>query len=77
VHRTQVNLEDEQYRWLKHQAGSAGSIAAVVRRLIDSARSQRVDSDHDPAIRYLLDQPPARGSKETSVTTLDRELYGG
>ena len=76
VHRTQVNLEEEQYRWLKQQAGSGGSIAAVVRRLIDAARSRPVDPGRDPAIRYLLEQPASSRSGTTSVTTLDEDLYG-
>lgn len=75
MHRTQVNLEEEQYRWLKLQAGSDRSIAAVVRELIDAARAQPVDLSGDAAIRYLL-EPPGTGSSATSVTTLDRDLYG-
>ena len=75
MHRTQVNLEEEQYRWLKQQAGSGGSIAGVVRRLIDASRARPVDPGHDPAIRYLLERPPASRSGTTSVTTLDDDLY--
>lgn len=76
MHRTQVNLEEEQYRWLKQQAGRGGSIAAVVRRLIDAARARPVEPGLDPAIRYLLEQPAAAGSGTTSVSTLDDDLYG-
>ena len=76
MHRTQVNLEDEQYRWLKQQAGSGGSIAAVVRRLIDSARARPIDMASDPAIRYLLERPVPSTSGATSVATLDDDLYG-
>jgi hypothetical protein len=76
VHRTQVNLEEEQYRWLKQQAGSGGSIAGVVRRLIDAARARPVDPGRDPAIRHLLERPAAPRSSATSVTTLDDDLYG-
>ncbi len=75
MHRTQVNLEEEQYRWLKQQAGG-GSIAAVVRRLIDAARARPIDPGRDPAIRYLLERPAGSRSGATSVTTLDDDLYG-
>lgn len=75
MRRTQVSLEEEQYRWLKQQAGRGGSIAAVVRRLIDTERARPHDPRRDPAIRYLLEEP-ASGAVETSVETLDDELYG-
>jgi hypothetical protein len=75
-HRTQLYLDDSQYRWLKQRAGQRGSIAAVVRDLIEAARSQRPSPSGDPLIRYLLDQPPGEGNAPSSVSTLDRELYG-
>jgi hypothetical protein len=75
-HRTQLYLNDGQYRWLKQQARQGGSIAGVVRDLIDSARSRRPSQARDPLIRYLLDQPPAEGSESSTVQTLDRDLYG-
>jgi hypothetical protein len=76
VQRTQISLEEEQYRWLKQQAGRGGSIAAVVRRLIDAERARPADPSRDPAIRYLLDQPAASGHAASTVETLDDELYG-
>jgi hypothetical protein len=75
-HRTQLYLDDGQYRWLKQQARRGGSIAAVVRELIDAARSRRPDSAGDPLIRYLIDEPPAEGAGDSTVQTLDRDLYG-
>ena len=79
VHRTQLLLTDEQYRWLKVRAGTAGSIAAVVRDWIDSELEPGPDLRDDPAIRYLLEGPhsydgdtPARD--EMSET--DQLLYG-
>jgi hypothetical protein len=75
--RTQLYLDEDQYRWLRRQAGPKGSIAAVVRDLIDQAKkSHRPDPDEDPLIRHLLYEPPARGKKRTSVTTIDEDLYG-
>ncbi len=73
--RTQLYLDEEQYRWLKRQAGHNGSIAAVVRDLIDRARTRLSPSHEDPLIRYLRGKPGGRRSA-TSVHTLDRDLYG-
>jgi hypothetical protein len=75
-HRTQLHLDDAQHRWLRQRAGKAGSIAAVVRELIDAERARRPDPVADPLLRYLVDESPGRGREGTSVTTLDRDLYG-
>jgi hypothetical protein len=75
-HRTQLYLDDGQYRWLKQRAGASGSIAAVVRELIDAERARRADPLADPLLRYLVDEAPGRGREATSVATLDRDLYG-
>jgi hypothetical protein len=75
-HRTQLYLDDAQYRWLRQRAGKAGSIAAVVRDLIDAERARRADPAADPLLSYLVGAAPARGREQTSVTTLDRDLYG-
>jgi hypothetical protein len=75
-HRTQLYLDDAQYRWLRQRAGKSGSIAAVVRELIDAERARRPDLAADPLLRYLVDEAPGRGREGTSVTTLDRDLYG-
>ncbi len=75
-HRTQLYLDDAQYRWLREQAGRSGSIAAVVRDLIDAERTRRLDPAGDPLLRYLVEEAPARGRENTSVSSLDRDLYG-
>lgn len=75
-HRTQLYLDEGQYRWLKQRAGDAGSIAAVVRGLIDAERARRLDPAEDPLLRYLVSDAPAEGRKRTSVESLDRDLYG-
>lgn len=75
-HRTQLYLDDGQYRWLKQQARQGGSIAGVVRDLIEAARSRRPSHARDPLIRYLVDEPPAEGSDGSTVQTLDEDLYG-
>jgi hypothetical protein len=75
-HRTQLYLDEGQYRWLKQRAGEAGSIAAAVRELIDAERSRGVDPAVDPLLSYLVDEAPGRGREGTSVSSLDRDLYG-
>jgi hypothetical protein len=75
-HRTQLYLDEGQYRWLKQRAGEAGSIAAVVRQLIDAERTRGVDPAVDPLLSYLVDEAPGKGPKGTSVSSLDRDLYG-
>lgn len=75
-HRTQLYLDEGQYRWLKQRAGAAGSIAAVVRGLIDAERARGVDPSVDPLLSYLVDEAPGRGREGTSVSSLDRDLYG-
>jgi hypothetical protein len=75
-HRTQLYLDEGQYRWLKQRAGAAGSIAAVVRDLIDSERARGVDAATDPLLSYLVEETPGKGRGKTSVSSLDRDLYG-
>jgi hypothetical protein len=76
-HRTQLFLTDEQYRWLKLRAGSAGSIAAVVRDWIDSEMTHDpADLRNDPFIKYLLEGPKDNGGPPSTVTTIDQDLYG-
>ena len=75
-HRTQLYLDEGQYRWLQQRAGESGSIAAVVRELIDAERARRLDPAGDPLLRYLVEESPGKGREATSVRTLDRDLYG-
>lgn len=76
THRTQLHLDDEQYRWLQQQARRRGSVAQVVRDLIGQARSGAAPDHQDPFIRYLLEEPPAEGKVPSTVTDLDTDLYG-
>jgi hypothetical protein len=75
-HRTQLYLDEGQYRWLKQRAGKAGSIAAVVRGLIDAERARGLDPGADPLLSYLVAEAPGEGRSKTSVSTLDRDIYG-
>jgi len=76
THRTQLYLEDDQYRWLQRRAGKGGSIAGVVRELIDAARSRRHISAADPLIDYLIEDEPADSGGQSTVESLDRDIYG-
>lgn len=75
-HRTQLYLDADQHRWLKQRAGRRGSIAGVVRDLIDAARLRRSGSGRDSLVRYLTEEPPADSGAPSTVETLDRDLYG-
>jgi hypothetical protein len=75
-HRTQLYLEDDQYRWLQRRAGNKGSIAGVVRDLIDAARDRRPNPAADPLIDYLLNEEPDYSGTVSTVQDLDRDLYG-
>jgi hypothetical protein len=75
-HRTQLYLDEGQYRWLKQRAGEAGSIAGVVRELIDAERARGLDPAADPLLSYLVDETPGKGREKTSVSTLDLDIYG-
>lgn len=75
-HRTQLYLDEGQYRWLRQRAGKSGSIAAVVRDLIDAERARLADPAADPLLRFLVEESPGRGREGSSVTTLDHDLYG-
>jgi hypothetical protein len=74
-HRMQLYLNDGQYHWLKQRASKGGSIASVVRELIDAARSCVPDPVSDSLISYLLDEPPAEGLGSSSVQRLDESVY--
>lgn len=76
AHRTQLYLDESQYRWLKQRAGVHGSIAGVVRSLIDAARSSKPDLGADPLIRFLAEEEPAQGSAPSTVQTIDEQIYG-
>jgi len=76
AHRTQLYLEEDQYRWLRQRAGERGSVAGVVRELIDAARARRPNVASDPLIRYLVEETPREGGRASTVEDLDRDLYG-
>ena len=75
-HRTQLYLDEDQYHWLKRRAGRRGSIARVVRDLIDQARAEPRVAVDDPLIEFLLEEPAACGREPSTVRTLDEDVYG-
>jgi hypothetical protein len=75
-HRTQLYLEEDQYRWLRRRAGTSGSIAGVVRELIDAARTRRPAPGEDTLISYLVDDVPGDSGAPSTVQDLDRDIYG-
>ncbi|MEX2555728.1 MAG: hypothetical protein WEB06_08850 [Actinomycetota bacterium] len=76
MRRTQLYLEEDQYRWLRREAGAKGSIAGVVRELIERARREPPAWEKDPLIKLLLYDPPVDG-KPGDASTIDRDVYGG
>jgi predicted CopG family antitoxin len=72
-HRTQLHLDEDQYRWLKRQAGG-GSMAEVVRALIDEARSAGPTLE-DAFLRWLFEEPAEAGTV-SGADTIDEDVYG-
>jgi hypothetical protein len=71
--KVQLYLTEAQYRYLKQRAGTRGSIAGVVRELIDSA-GQPSDPERDPFYGHLLADKPGSGG-EYDAETAKRDLY--
>ena len=61
--------------WLKQQAATEEHCRCS-REPIDQASSRRPDSGRDSLISYLVDEPPAEGLGNSTVRTLDEDLYG-
>jgi len=71
--KVQLYLTEEQYRFLKQRAGERGSLAAVVRELIDAA-DRPADPTTDPFYRHLVS--PRKGSgRAYAAEKAKRELY--
>ena len=74
MRRTQLYLEEPLYQFLKKEARKSGSIAAVVRKLIEEKMSAVEKYDEDP-IFQLGKNPGASGLNDVSERH-DRYLYG-
>ncbi len=72
--KLQVYLTESEYRFLKHEAGPDGSMAAVIRRLIDEAGMPTPHGD-DPFYRHITQSRPGSGD-EYDAEEAKRALYG-
>jgi hypothetical protein len=72
--RTQLYLEESFYQFLKKEARKYGSIAAVVRRLIEEKMRMVGEYKEDPIFK-LGENPGSSGFKDVSEYH-DQYLYG-
>lgn len=71
--KVQLYLSEEQYRFIKQRAGERGSLAAVVRELIDAAGRPQ-EPTADPFYRHLLSPKPGSG-RRYAAEQAKRDLY--
>lgn len=71
--KLQLYVTERQYRWLRQRAATRGSIAAVVRDLIDRSHSPD-DPEDDPFFRHVMAERPGSGSRYEAQDA-KRELY--
>jgi hypothetical protein len=71
--KLQLYVTERQYRLLKQRAGSHGSIAAVVRDLIDRS-AMPADLEDDPFFRHLIKEKDGSGERYDAQEA-KRELY--
>ena len=73
MHRTQIQLEERQYRFLKARAKHKGkSLSALIRELVDEEMHQET-AGNDPLLDIL---GMAEGPKGATARQHDRYLYG-
>lgn len=73
MRKVQLYLTEEQYRLLKQRAGELGSIAAVVRELIDASTRPEHPSA-DPFYRHLTARKRGSG-RPYDAGHAKQELY--
>jgi len=73
VRKVQLYLTEAQYRYLKQSAGARGSIAGVVRDMIDSA-GYPSKPERDSFYRHVTQGRPGSGHRYRAETA-KRELY--
>jgi hypothetical protein len=66
-------VTERQYRLLKHRAGRQGSIAAVVRDLIDRSAAP-TELEADPFFRHVIREKDGSG-RPYDAQEAKRELY--
>ncbi|MDQ3991964.1 MAG: hypothetical protein M3245_06635 [Actinomycetota bacterium] len=72
--KVQLYLTEEQYRFVKQRAAERGSIAQVVRDLIDEAGRPN-DPRSDPFYQHLIETKKGSG-RSYDAESAKRELYG-
>jgi hypothetical protein len=75
MRKVQLYLTEAQYRLLKQRAGKSGSIAQVVRDLVDGT-GMPDDPSEDPFIKHVLSDKAPTGDS-TSAEEAKRDLYRG
>jgi len=73
IHKTQIYLDEGQYQYLRREAKKFGSIANVVRHLIDG--KLRYHARRDDSLFRLGTKPFKSGLGDLS-TKHDKYLYG-
>ena len=74
MRRTRLYLEEPLYQFLKKEARKHGSIAAVVRKLIEEKMTMVVEYKEDPI--FKLGKRPAKSGRADISGHHDRYLYG-
>ncbi|MBI4728046.1 MAG: hypothetical protein HY775_00865 [Acidobacteria bacterium] len=72
--KVQLYLTEEQYRFLKDRAGTRGSIAGVVRDLVDAA-AYPDDPTADPLYRFLTEPARVAGGPAFAAEKAKRDLH--
>jgi hypothetical protein len=73
MRKVQLYLTEAQYRLLKQRAGKTGSIAQVVRDLVDGT-GRPDDPQEDPFFKHVMAPKPASGDA-TPAGEAKRDLY--
>ncbi len=71
--KLQIYLSDEEYQYLKQAAGQRGSMAGVVRQLIENARRARYPIE-DPFYRHIVLEKEG-DTRPYDAEDAKRELY--
>lgn len=73
MRKVQLYLTEAQYRLLKQRAGKSGSIAQVVRDLVDDIGRPN-DPSEDSFIKHLMEAKRSSGDR-TPAQEAKRDLY--
>ena len=74
MHRTQIQLEERQYRYLKAMSRRSGkSISALLRELVDDRIREQNESGKDSLLEIV---GMAEGPEEATARHHDDYLYG-